>query len=744
MDHDHSYILSPNTLRRKYAACAEKLKEKDSLIRLQEKKIIRLAKKTSSLKDIILDLKNHCSLSQTCTNALESIADEGVKELWERALKNGDNGISRETYPPALRSFALTLNFYSPKAYEYVREKLNYALPNLRTVRAWYSAIDGEAGFTEESFQALKFKVSESEKKNKVVYCSLTIDEMGIKKGTQRGQGGRMYGHVDFGSDLEFNDDSIEARNALVFMIVCLNESWKLPIAYFLIDKIKSETTSELICNALRRLHEVGVCIVNLTFDGTAEHVRTARLLGAELQLEKIAAFFPHPCTGEKVHIIFDPCHMLKLIRNTLGENKILVDGDGNNIEWQYIEKLEKLQDVEGLRLGNKLRKQHVDFFRSKMKVSLAAQTLSSSVADSLEYCRLVLKLNDFQGSEATERFIRTIDELFDFSNSRNPYGKSYKAPLSRKNEQIWKTRVSEELEYLEKLQSFDKKSIFKGRRCMGFLGLYSACLSVMNIFYDLVNPENLQIKYLLTYKLSQDHLELFFCAVRRCGGWCPNPTCQQFVSAYKKLLIHHEVKSTNGNAAMLDKTSILTIKSTKTARLGRYGKDIFDKVANARIAKKYSLDVAKDDDSSDLKFPDLLLPEITMFSCSAVAYICGFTIRKVFRKIACECCRNALVLQNPDFLTTKPVQHLHYLSVASYPTALRLISIKSNGGLIFPSQSAYYVAIETEKLFRHAVECNAGKVPIEPQFPEMLVSRVMLELLVRDIMVTRTIFSQN
>ena len=69
-------------------------------------------------------------------------------------------------------------------------------------------------------------------------------------------------------------------------------------------------------------------------------------------------------------------------------------------------EELQKLQDQEGLRLGNKLRAAHIQWWQQKMKVNLAAQALSSSVADALEYCTNVLKLKQFQRCEATVKFI--------------------------------------------------------------------------------------------------------------------------------------------------------------------------------------------------------------------------------------------------------------------------------------------------------------------------------------------------
>ena len=44
------------------------------------------------------------------------------------------------------------------------------------------------------------------------------------------------------------------------------------------------------------------------------------------------------------------------------------------------------------------------------MKVNPAAQAISSSVADAIEYCSDTLKLPQFEGSAATINFIRTFD----------------------------------------------------------------------------------------------------------------------------------------------------------------------------------------------------------------------------------------------------------------------------------------------------------------------------------------------
>lgn len=79
-------------------------------------------------------------------------------------------------------------------------------------------------------------------------------------------------------------------------------------------------------------------------------------------------------------------------------------------IKWEYIEKLQKLQEKEGLRAANKLTRAHIEFSRQIMKVKLAAQTLSSSVSKALDFTRL-LGLADFEGSEGTAKFIADVDQ---------------------------------------------------------------------------------------------------------------------------------------------------------------------------------------------------------------------------------------------------------------------------------------------------------------------------------------------
>ena len=88
------------------------------------------------------------------------------------------------------------------------------------------------------------------------------------------------------------------------------------------------------------------------------------------------------------------------------------------------------------------------------MNVSLASQTLSSSVADAIEFLDKVLKTSEFEGSAATVKFIKIVDRLFDTLNSRNPHGKGFKQPLMNINIPHWENALETTAQYLLNLKS--------------------------------------------------------------------------------------------------------------------------------------------------------------------------------------------------------------------------------------------------------------------------------------------------
>lgn len=100
------------------------------------------------------------------------------KQLLQR--RSGRKG----KYSPELRKFAVTVNFLSPNAYDYIRDKFDTCLPHRSTISKWYRNINDEPGFSQESLNTLKMYVRESAKK--AVLCSLMIDEIAIRKHLER------------------------------------------------------------------------------------------------------------------------------------------------------------------------------------------------------------------------------------------------------------------------------------------------------------------------------------------------------------------------------------------------------------------------------------------------------------------------------------------------------------------------------------------------------------------------------
>jgi hypothetical protein len=135
--------------------------------------------------------------------------------------------------------------------------------------------------------------------------------------------------------------------------------------------------------------------------------------LGAKLDnVHELKTSFPHPDTNDDIYCIFDVVHMVKLLRNMLGDWGAVKLND-DLIEWRFIRQIHDLQSHEGLRLANKLTKQHIEYKSNKMKVKYATQVFSKSVASSLCYLRSVLKLPDFEKSKPTEEFIDPKLTLF-------------------------------------------------------------------------------------------------------------------------------------------------------------------------------------------------------------------------------------------------------------------------------------------------------------------------------------------
>lgn len=259
---------------------------------------------------------------------------------------------------------------------------------------------------------------------------------------------------------------------------------------------------------SLTPAHGASANIVSLTCDGAPSNFAMLRHLGCDFnKTDSLKATFLHPTTQEPVVAILDACHMVKLVRNALCDRKAFVNAAGEEIAWHFIERLHDVRVREGLHLANHLRTAHIQWNQQTMKVSLAAQVLSMSVADSFTECR-TQHVEGFRGSLATEQFLRIINDLFDISNSRRIHQKGWKEPMCAHNISMVENFFKEADSYLSSLkESATRCPVLHTNWKSGFLG-FKVIKSLLELYRSLV-VEKKVLKYIPTQKVSQDHLEL-------------------------------------------------------------------------------------------------------------------------------------------------------------------------------------------------------------------------------------------
>ena len=243
-------------------------------------------------------------------------------------------------------------------------------------------------------------------------------------------------------------------------MLVCLNSHFKTPISYYFIKSITAEVRANILKQILITLHENGVTnIISITFDGASTNIAMVKVLGANVQDIEEFSYFEHRVSKIHIVVIPDACHMLKLTRNTTAKFH-LIDKDGKKIEWSYLEKLVEYQEKEKLHPETKIRRRHIQFQKEKMKVKLAAETFSTGTANGLLFMKEYYP-KEFGGVESTSRYCQTINDIFDFLNTRRKFGKNKtKDCITKENYKEMEDKVSGYIEYVKGLEIIEKSKV--------------------------------------------------------------------------------------------------------------------------------------------------------------------------------------------------------------------------------------------------------------------------------------------
>ena len=233
---------------------------------------------------------------------------------------------------------------------------------------------------------------------------------------------------------------------------------------------------------------------------------------------------------------------------------------------------------------------------------------------------------------------------LFDMMNSRNLLAKNYKVPITLHNIEERREFVALAETYIAGLMDrVGGTPPLQTNRKTGFLGFIISGHSMIGIFDEINRLQCTERPFLMTYKVSQDHIELLFSVIRSKGGFNNNPTARQFKAAYKRLLVHHELRSIgSGNCLALDFTSIL-----HTSGLQKREQIVVDPLETRKSSPEtHLLSIEENDELADdedlTSVPDL--SRLSPFVDDIVIYVAGFVCFQLKKTVKCMSCILALL----------------------------------------------------------------------------------------------------
>lgn len=445
----------------------------------------------------------------------------------------------------------------------------NKNLPSKRTLQYWYTSIDGSPGINRSSLDILREKsISYQAERKHPLHVALVSDEMAIRKDICWDNEKRIFvGFVTISNALHNAKRDVDqpevAKNALVFLVA--GPDFKIPVAYHLVNGIASVDRANFSREVIRRVEETGIKIICFTSDGLFANVTVAEILGAKFK-EKKPYFYSPTYPEQRIYIIFDPPHMLKLIRKHFTNGKLY--SEKGLLDWNLLRVLVEKQRGGNFNLCNKLTQHHIDWHHKDMNVKLAAQTISRSVANALEQLNID-GYEEFENSQATVEFLQNGNDIFDVLNfaEKDEPNNFMKQPLNVEGEKTILPFADRMQTYLEKItvevktkKGYIRKPIFESREKMGFFGLHVDLISLKGMYYDFLKNGPLQVIH--TKMFSQDHIETLFSLIRSRQGRNTNPNAIEFASAFKKLLLCHPLTTSLGQNVISNATGLLSVSS--------------------------------------------------------------------------------------------------------------------------------------------------------------------------------------
>lgn len=169
------------------------------------------------------------------------------------------------------------------------------------------------------------------------------------------------------------------------------------------------------------------------------------------------------------------------------------------------------------------------------------------------------------KGSEGTVEFIKYMNTGFDIFNcDKEIENNIYKSPIKSATKRIVFNFLDDFVEYINGLK-LKGQDISTTRRRIPFFGFKNNAIALKLMYEEFV--ETGLMDKISTTGIQQDLLESFFSRMRSKGGFNSNPTQDQFIGNFRRILLNQELTS-SALANCIDNLQIMHIPSTQMNQL--------------------------------------------------------------------------------------------------------------------------------------------------------------------------------
>ncbi|KAJ8025305.1 Transposable element P transposase [Holothuria leucospilota] len=539
-------------------------------LQAQRLKCAQLQKELESMKEELL--KSSVAVDHSMSkDFLGILNDANTKKtpfmtlFWEQQKKLFSVNEKGVRYHPMIIRFCLSLMSKSPSCYEELRNSKVLTLPSQRTLRDYRNWIKPSPGFNEDVILDLIEKTENYFDVQR--YVVLLIDEMKLKANLVFDKNtGELIGFTDLG-DPEINYSTMEkvdqlATHAMVFMLRGVCTELKYSFAFFGSDGVSAIQLFPLFWEAVCILEcTCNLWVIAVTSDGASPNRRFYNMHNAMVGDDSRSVTY---CTQNlysphrSIYFFSDAPHLIKTARNCLyqsgcGNNTRCMWNGGKHLMWQHIVRLYHIDMEHSLKILPKITYDHIHLTPySKMRVNLAAQVLSSTMA-------IALKKYGGGQAAATAKFCELVDAFFDCLNVRSTSEHVRKrkpnlAPYKQLDDNRFIWLEDEFVRYFDEWkQSIESREGNFNKNAQSQMFISKQTFDGFKItVYSLIAATKFLLsegmEFVLSERFCQDPLEEYFGVQRQQGRRCDNPDLYTFGYNDNSIRVQRTISCNTGN----------------------------------------------------------------------------------------------------------------------------------------------------------------------------------------------------